>query len=111
MLYAPLYRTMHYLDNSYKEIHMKKIIALGFVLFTSVAFAAMDSGNGSGSGSNDGKADVAGNGSGEGEANFSMSFTGRGKTKGDFIGQAENGMNNRAYGYENPYYSFPAEDK
>ena len=63
MLYAPLYRTMQYLDNSYKEIHMKKIIALGLVLFTSVAFAVIDSGNGSGSGSNDGKADVAGNGS------------------------------------------------
>jgi len=63
MPHAPLYRKMHYLDNSYKEIHMKKIIALGLVLFTSVAFAVIDSGNGSGSGSNDGKADVAGNGS------------------------------------------------
>ena len=104
MLYAPLYRTMLYLDNSYKEIHMKKLIALGLVLFTSVAFAAMDSGNVSGSGSNDGKADVAGNGSGEGEANFSMNFSGKGRGAGDVKGNGSTNTNAQGQGSDQPVY-------
>jgi len=88
---------------------MKKIIAIAAVFASTSAFAFFE--NGSNAFVQDGRGQAVGNGQAEGEANFSMSFTGRGKTKGDFIGQAENGMNNRAYGYENPYYSFPAEDK
>jgi len=104
MLYAPLYRTMLYLDNSYKEIHMKKLIALGLVLFTSVAFAAMDSGNVSGSSSNNGNADVAGNGSGEGEANFSMSFSGKGRSAGDVKANGSTNTNAQGQGSDQPVY-------
>ena len=91
---------------------MKTLIAISTVLVSASAFAFFENGNLDGRFVQDGRGDVVGNASGEGEATFSMSFTGKGKTAGDFKGNGSHVGNYdaRGYGYENPYYSFPAQE-
>ena len=62
-------------------------------------------GNQYGSGYGSGRGDFVGDGSGEGEAEFGMDFKGRGRTDGDFRGNADTDWRGDAYGYEsNPYW-------
>jgi len=91
---------------------MKTLIAISAVLVSANAFAFFENGNLDGRFVQDDRGDVVGNASGEGEATFSMSFTGKGKTAGDFKGNGSHVGNYdaRGYGYENPYYSFPAPE-
>ena len=93
---------------------LTKIVVAAVAINASTAFAFFENGNIDNRFVQDGRGDVVGNATGEGDASgsakFSLTFSGRAKSAGDFKG---NGIHNtnynaRGYGYENPYYSFPA---
>ena len=86
---------------------MKKIIAIAAIIASAQASAFWDSSNGSANSAYNGNGDFLGNGSGEGEATFSMNFTGKGRTAGDFKGNADTDGNFSGYGYDAPYYGAP----
>ena len=91
---------------------LTKIVVAAVAINASTAFAFFENGNIDNRFVQDGRGDVVGNATGEGEVTFGMTFSGRAKSAGDFKG---NGVHNtnydaRGYGYENPYYSFPATE-
>jgi len=92
---------------------MKNLIAISAVLVSANAFAFFENGNMDQRFVQDGRGEAIANAGGEGEATFTMSFTGKGKTAGDFKGNGSHNGNfgGRGYGYENPYYAFPAQEK